>query len=215
MKSYEEFLESKHIRAESVGFDASLEALHPKLFDFQRKVVQWALEKGRAAIFAECGLGKTLMQLVWAKRVAQETYGNVLILAPLAVAEQTRKEATRFGIGGVRIDDCQDDVTQHKGCLSIANYEKLHKFDPSYFTGVVLDESSILKSFMGKTKQSLIDSFRNTPFRLCCTATPAPNDYLELGNHAEFLGVMRSCEMIIINSSQKLRLLISVLLTKN
>jgi superfamily II DNA or RNA helicase len=164
--------------------------IHPALFQFQRDVTRWALRRGRAAIFADCGMGKTLMQLVWADHVRQETGGRVLILAPLAVAQQTEREAARFGLTATfaRADTGAP--------ITVANYEMLHHFDPGAFAGVVLDESSILKAYDGKTRTQLVQSFASTPYRLACTATPAPNDHMELGNHAQFLGVMTREEML-------------------
>src|SRR5262245_14707508 len=132
------------------------------------------------------------MQLEWARKVAEKTEGTVLILAPLAVAEQTREEGRKFGIE-VTVCRAQEDV---KPGINITNYEILHKFSPGKFDGVVLDESSILKAYDGKTRTEIIKSFRRTPYRLACTATPAPNDHMELGNHSEFLGIMNRSEML-------------------
>lgn len=189
---YTEFLESKRVGAKSSGFSAK--RLNPNLFPFQKAIVKWALQLGRAAIFADTGLGKTLMQLAWADAIVRHAKGSVIILTPLAVAAQTIREAKRFGIKAVQAAS-QDDV-QNTPQIVVTNYQKLHHFDADKFTGVVLDESSILKSFAGKTKRMLVDSFRNTHYRLACTATPAPNDHTELGNHSEFLGVMESSEML-------------------
>jgi superfamily II DNA or RNA helicase len=162
--------------------------LNEHLFPHQRSLVDWALGRGRAAIFADTGLGKTLMQTAWADVVAEQ--GRVLILAPLAVAEQTVREARRFGIECVyRREDKGDRIT-------VANYEMLSRFNPRDFAGVVLDESSILKSFDGSNRTAIIEAFADTRFRLACTATPAPNDHTELGNHAEFLGVQSRVEML-------------------
>lgn len=186
--TYEEFLTTKAIAPHKSGFDPG--PIHEKAKDFQRDIIEWALKRGRAAIFADTGLGKTFMQLEWARHVS-ENFGPVLILAPLAVAAQTVREAAKFGIDGV------EHVSEPSASpIQVTNYEKLHKFDTSKYAGVVLDESSILKSYMGKTKQALIAAFRDYRFKLACTATPAPNDHLELGNHAEFLSVMESNEMI-------------------
>lgn len=189
---YESFILAKARPAERHGFEVPAQHLPAVLFDFQRDIVRWALAKGRAAIFADCGMGKTLMQLAWAHEVCRHTGRPVLILAPLTVASQTAQEGTRFGIPAA-VCDSQDDV---RGGICITNYEKLNHFDTSAFTGVVLDESSILKSFTGKVRTQLIQAFSHTPYRLACTATPAPNDYMELGNHAEFLGVMTRAEML-------------------
>ncbi len=166
--------------------------LNPKLYDFQKDIVRWALAKGRAAIFADCGLGKTAMQLEWSIKICENFGGSVLILAPLAVASQTVAEGVKFGI---RVNLCETGADVVPG-INITNYEKLDKFKDCEFSGVVLDESSILKSFTGKVRTQIIDFFSNTPFRLACTATPAPNDYMELGNHAEFLGIMSYTEML-------------------
>ena len=162
--------------------------LNPALFPFQVDIVNWALRRGRAAIFADCGMGKTLMQLEWAKQIP----GDVLILAPLAVAKQTVQEGAKFGIE-VTYARSQAEV---KPGITITNYEMLQHFDASAFAGVVLDESSILKAYDGKTRTAIIEAFQRTPFRLACTATPAPNDYMELGNHSQFLGVMTRAEML-------------------
>lgn len=163
--------------------------LPTSLFPHQRDLVSWALRKGRAAIFADTGLGKTLMELAWAQRVSHR--GRVLILAPLAVASQIVAEGRTWGI------ECgytRDDSEGHR--IAVANYEMLHQIDPSRFVGVVLDESSILKSYSGSTRTVLIESFSATPYRLAATATPAPNDFTELGNHSEFLGVKTRVEML-------------------
>lgn len=162
--------------------------LNRALFDHQRDIVEWALARARAAVFADTGLGKTLMQTAWADVVAER--GPVLILAPLAVAEQTVREARRFGIEcAYRREPAGDRIT-------VTNYEMLDRFDADAFAGIVLDESSILKSFTGRTRNELIAAFAHTPFRLACTATPAPNDFTELGNHAEFLGIQSRVEML-------------------
>jgi superfamily II DNA or RNA helicase len=158
------------------------------LFEFQKDIVKWALRLGRACIFSDCGTGKSFMQIEWARQIP----GSVLILAPLAVAQQTVAEGVKLGVE-VRYCRSQSEVAAG---ITITNYEMLHKFDPAFFNGVVLDESSILKSFMGKTKLEIIHAFDLTPFKLACTATPAPNDHMEIGNHAEFIGVMRSSEML-------------------
>lgn len=190
--NYEEFIKSKTIEFKNYGFDIDKENLNPMLFDFQKDIVRWALKKGRAAIFADCGLGKTPMQLEWANQIYKREGGKILILAPLAVATQTQREGEKFHIP-VNICESQADV---KEGINITNYEKLEKFVANEFIGVVLDESSILKSFTGKVRNTIIDNFRHTPYKLACTATPAPNDYMELGNHSEFLGVMTRSEML-------------------
>lgn len=192
MTEYDSFINSKRATMQPSGFTICTHDLHSSLFDFQRDLVRWALRRGRAAIFAGTGLGKTRMQVEWAMNVHRLTGGDVLILAPLAVAAQTVREAAELGYE-ITMCRSQDDV---RPGLNIANYEMLHKFEPVFFDGVVLDESSILKSFTGKIRTDLIDSFAFTPYRLACTATPAPNDYMEIGNHAEFLGVMSRSEML-------------------
>jgi len=189
---YQAFLDGKRVRDIASGFTVDPAALHPALFAFQRDIVAWALRRGRAAVFADCGLGKTLMQLEWARHVCAHTGGSVLILAPLAVAQQTAREGAHFGIG-VTVCRAQADV---RPGINVANYEMLHHFDAATFAGVVLDESSILKAYDGKTRTTIIEAFARTPYKLAATATPAPNDHMELGNHAEFLGVMRRSEML-------------------
>jgi DNA modification methylase len=187
MNDYAEFLQRKGIVDPATGLK-SVPDLNPMLFDFQRDITKWALRRGRAAIFADCGFGKTPMQLEWARHVP----GDVLILAPLAVSAQTVREGRKFGIpvGYARNDE---QITER---ITITNYEMLDRFDVSRFAGVVLDESSILKAYDGKTRTQIIETFAQTPFRLACTATPAPNDYMELGNHSQFLGVMSYSEML-------------------
>lgn len=183
---YEEFLARKAVTAPSAGL-ASVPKLHDALFPFQRDIVAWSLRRGRSAAFADCGMGKTLIQLEWAKHIP----GDVLILAPLAVAQQTVREGQKFGIEV----SYQRSESSRPG-ITITNYEMLEHFQPDRYTGIVLDESSILKAYDGKTRTAIIDAFRQTPYKLACTATPAPNDYMELGNHAEFLGVMSRAEML-------------------
>ena len=192
MSNYEDFLKGKIVAAAPKGFDIGIEQLNQNLFDWQKSVVQWALRRGRAALFEACGLGKTLQQLEWANQVHRLTGENVLILAPLAVAGQTVREGAKFGIA---VHKCrtQDDV---RNGVNITNYEMLEHFDASNFIGIVLDESSILKGFSGKTRNTICSTFADTPYRLACTATPAPNDHVELGNHSEFLGVMPNVNML-------------------
>ena len=187
---YEEFLESKRLVQKPCGFEP--QDMNEHLFDFQRDIVSWACRKGRAAVFADCGMGKTIMQLSWADQVHKHHGGMVLIVAPLAVAAQTCREGYAFGIDVNRCrtrDDLQDGI-------NITNYEMLQHFEGVDFSGVVLDESSILKSYTGAIRNQIIDQFKFTPFKLACTATPAPNDYMELGNHSEFLGCMDRTEML-------------------
>lgn len=188
--NYAQFLDAKAIVSPLAG--VSFEpALREHLFPFQADITRWALKRGRAAIFADCGMGKTPMQLEWA-RVIAETHGPVLILAPLAVAQQTVREGDKFGVK-VYYERSMPKVIHG---ITITNYEMLEHFDPSKFAGVVLDESSILKAYDGKTRTAILEAFAQTPYRLACTATPAPNDYMELGNHAEFVGSMSRVEML-------------------
>jgi DNA modification methylase len=181
---YPAFLASKSQRFTGAGFAVNAEALHPSLFPFQRDLVLWALRKGRSAIFADCGLGKTRMQLEWARHIP----GPVIIFAPLCVDDQTIAEAAEMDL----------EVCRHGegGRIQILNYERLHHVNPADWSGVVLDESSILKSVDGKTRGRLLEMFHATPYRLCCTATPAPNDPTEIGNHSHFLGIMTRAEML-------------------
>jgi len=195
-RDYDEFLKSKRANVEPVGFDVPLQSLNPMLFDWQKAIVRWALHRGRAALFEDCGLGKTGQQLEWAFQVCchKGTKGNVLILAPLAVAEQTVREGNKFGIPithAAKMSDCNLGI-------NITNYEKLHHFNPERFAGIVLDESSILKSFDGIYRKRIQDFCQNIKYRLACTATPAPNDLIELTNHAEFLDVMSGKEIIAL-----------------
>ena len=190
--NYEEFLNNKRFVLESSGFDIDTSELNPKLFQYEKDVVRWALKKGKACIFSDCGTGKTAMQLEWAQKVHKHTNGMILILAPLAVAEQTKREGEKFGID-VKVCEKQDDCVNG---INITNYEKLDRFVANKFVGVVLDESSILKSYSGKVRTSIINNFHEVPYKLACTATPAPNDYMELGNHSEFCGVMTRAEML-------------------
>lgn len=189
--SYQEFLSKKAIVAEPVGF-APVLPINKKLFDFQRDCVRWALARGRAALFEDCGLGKTPQQLEWAKHVAHHTGKPVLIFAPLAVSQQTKREGEKFGIE-VTVCVKQSDV---RDGVNVTNYEKMHHFDGAAFGGIVLDESSILKAFDGKTRKALTEFAESIPFRLCCTATPAPNDLIELTNHSEFLDIMSGKEIV-------------------
>jgi len=177
--------------------------MHPRHFPFQREMIAWATQQGRAALFADTGLGKTGMQIEWAAQVQRHTRGAVLLVAPLAVAAQTIAEGRELN-QRITYAKTQAEVTEPG--LYITNYDRVTNFDGGAFSGVVLDESSILKNYTGKTKQALLRQFAQTPYRLACTATPAPNDYMELGNHAEFLGIMPSGEMLMrwfINDTMK------------
>lgn len=190
---YEAFLQRKLVRAVPTGFEKKPEDLNPMLFEWQKQVVSWALRRGRAALFEGCGDGKTPQQLEWAQSVSDYTGQPVLIVAPLAVADQTRREAIKFGFRPVTV--CRGQSHVNPG-VNITNYEMLDYFDASAFSGVVLDESSILKAYTGKTKRKIVDMFSETTYRLSCTATPSPNDLMELLNQAEFLGVMKSNEAL-------------------
>ena len=186
--AYTDFLKGKQSVSKPSGFEC--EELPAQLFDFQRDIVRWAIRQGRAAIFADCGLGKTFMQLAWAKQIADYTHKQVLILAPLAVSSQTVNEGKKLGIEAQYCRSFGDAE------ILVTNYEMMEHFDPAKFGGVVLDESSILKSFEGHFRNEIIERFQNTPYRLACTATPAPNDHMELGNHSEFLGNLTRTEML-------------------
>ena len=187
--NYQNFLSSKKKSHVFSGFEVTDNALNNSLFDFQKFIVKRALKAGKYAIFADCGLGKTLMQLEWARHVNKQTNKPVLILAPLAVVGQTVKEGAKF-----HIDVCRYDGS--KAPVQITNYEQLDNIDTSLFSGIVLDESSILKNFEGQTKKLILESFATTPYKLACTATPSPNDPMELGNHSEFLDVMSRNQML-------------------
>lgn len=196
MTNYSTFLKNKIVHAKPVGFEC--DDLNAHLFDYQKAIVQWSLRRGRAALFCDTGTGKTPMQLEWAHRVNEETGEPVLILAPLAVREQTAREGIKFGIP-VTICDGQFNV---KPGINITNYEKLAHFSPEAFAGIVLDESSILKSFDGATRKQISEFSETIHYRLACTATPAPNDLIEIINHAEFLGIMSGKEIIALYFTQ-------------
>ncbi len=193
MKAYAAFLEEKGHIILPAGREDEVFDINPMLFPFQREIVDWALRRGRCAVFADCGLGKTFIQLEWAK-----FHEQVLIVAPLAVSAQTIREAKRIGL---EVNACrsQEDV---KPGINITNYEVVHKFKPGPFDAIVLDESSILKSYSGKYRQELTRFASKIAFRLCCTATPAPNDLIEITNHAEFLGMMTGKEVIALYFTQ-------------
>jgi DNA modification methylase len=183
---YEEFLKSKQKTHIESGFSVDESSMNVNLFDFQKFIVKRALKAGKYAIFADCGLGKTLMQIEWAKQVSNYTGKPVLILAPLAVASQTIQEGLKFSIEVNRIN---------KGMIQITNYEQIENIDISQYSGIVLDESSILKNYTGKYKNLIIELFKTTPYKLACTATPSPNDLNEIGNHSEFLDILDSQDM--------------------
>jgi len=186
---YQQYLSSRSQANDGYGFDAV--NLPDFLYDFQKALVEWSLKKGRNAIFADCGLGKTPMQIVWADNVVRKTNGNVLILTPLAVSQQTIRESDKFDIQARR----SHDGTAHRG-ITVTNYEQLHKFDPNDFVGVVCDESSILKSFNGKRRGEITVFMRKMKYRLLATATAAPNDYIELGTSSEALGYLGHMDML-------------------
>jgi superfamily II DNA or RNA helicase len=188
---YGGFVRQKLLTVPPVGITKDV-PLIDGLFPHQQALVRWALRRGRAAIFADTGLGKTRMQVAWADVVQRETGGDLLILAPLAVAQQTVTEAAQCGVTVTHAHD----ASEVKPGINITNYDRLHKFDASRFVGVVLDESSVIKHHTSKTLQALLDAFQRTPYRLCATATPAPNDWTELGTHAEFLGIRSRAEML-------------------
>lgn len=194
MSTYTEFLKGKMLRSDPSGFSCDRSELPDNLYPYQSDLVQWGLRRGKAALFTMTGTGKTPMQSAWGQAVSDhDGHGAVLMLAPLAVSKQTIKEmGEKFNID---IRPCRTGADIGPG-LNIANYEMLHHFSPDNLTGIVLDESSILKAFDGKTRKLITDFSRHIPFRLACTATPAPNDYMELGTHAEFLGIMSYTEML-------------------
>ena len=189
--SYADFVSRKLSMVAPVGYSNPGE-MPAHLFPHQRDLTAWALRRGRCAIFADTGLGKSRMEVTWADVVTRREGRPVLILAPLAVAAQTAQEGADIG---VRVTVCRDDSDVLDG-VNITNYDRLHRFDPSRFAGVVLDESSIIKHHDAKTLRILMDAFHRTPFRLCASATPAPNDWTELGTHAEFLGICKRTEML-------------------
>jgi len=186
--NYQEFLKKKPLIFKYQGITDF--TISPILFQYQKDIVSWALQRGRACIFADCGMGKTFMQLEWAKNVLNHTGKTVIILAPLAVSMQTIEEASRLGITVRHYSE------RGESGIYIINYENLHKIDASDIGGVVLDESSIIKNFSGKIRKQVMDVFSKTQYKLACTATPSPNDFMELGNHAEFVGAMSREEML-------------------
>lgn len=188
-KSYERFLDDKRQLGNASGFDPVW--MPDFLFDFQKYLVEWAIRTGRSAILADCGMGKTPMQLVWAENVARHTNRPVLIITPLAVSQQTEREAHKFGIDAKKVDGPSDGVK-----ILITNYEKLHHFESHDFAGVVCDESSILKSFSGIRRKQITRFMSKMKYRLLCTATAAPNDYVELGTSSEALGGLNHTEML-------------------
>lgn len=188
MKNYEEFLTGKSQLGKMTGFNPVW--MPDFLFDFQKELLDWSIRKGRAAIFADCGLGKTPMQLVWAENVARKTSGNVLILTPLAVSYQVIEEGQKFGIPVTR----SIDGTPHR--ITVTNYERAERFSANDFAAIVCDESSILKNFDGAHKATITEFMRTRQYRLLCTATAAPNDYIELGTSSEALGELGHMDML-------------------
>ncbi len=190
---YRATVAAKGWKAPTAGFEPAY--MPEMLFDWQKAVVRWACKKGRAALFEDCGLGKTLQQIAWAENVREQTAQSVIILCPLAVADQTVREGRKIGIDVVHVREPDQVDTGHAG-IYVTNYDRLEKFAGIAWGGVVLDESSIIKSYSGSTRNLIIETFADTRYKLACTATPAPNDHTELGNHAEFLGVMTRTEML-------------------
>lgn len=189
MNNYETFLHRRRQITTDSGFSPTY--MPDFLYDFQKHLVEWSIRKGRSANFADCGLGKTPMQLVWAENVVRKTNKPVLILTPLAVSRQTQREGDKFGI---EVNRSQDG--KYKKGIVVTNYERLEHFDPNDFVGCVCDESSILKSFQGATRKRITRAMNKMPYRLLCTATAAPNDYVELGTSSEALGVLHYSEML-------------------
>jgi len=192
MSGYRAFLDGKHVQPQPSGISGKFD-LNSKLFGFQRQSITRALNAGKFALFTECGSGKTAMQAEWARQVCHHSGGDALILAPLAVTAQTVAEGAKFG---VEITQCRSQKDVRRG-VNVANYDMLKHFDAGHFDAIVLDESSILKNFTGATRRLLQDSFAGTPYKLCCSATPSPNDHMELGNHSEFLDIMSGGQMLM------------------
>lgn len=205
---YPDYLASKTSYAQSIGFDVDLSEMHNSLMPFQKDAVGRALSAGRYCMFEDCGLGKTFQQLEWARHVREKTGGNVLVFTPLAVAEQTHREAIKFGFDA---HVCRGGLHDKEGII-ITNYEQMEHFNPADFNGIVLDESSILKNYSGSTRQLLTEFASGIEYRLACTATPAPNDLIEIINHAEFHQIRNGKEIIALyfrqdgNSAHKWRL---------
>jgi superfamily II DNA or RNA helicase len=201
-KEYKNFLQSKELIDHDSGFDIDKSELNPMLFDFQKAIVKWSLRRGRSAVFADTGLGKTILQLDWANHVYKKMNKSILIFAPLTVSKQTRVEGHKFG-SKVNICRKQSDIIDG---INITNYEMLKHFKPDNLGGLVLDESGILKGLDGKFRRAITDFGETIPYRLCCTATPSPNDLVEIINHAEFLGIMKEKEikaLFFINRGQE------------
>jgi hypothetical protein len=195
--AYADFLRTKRTLSQAAGFEPR-RAINSMAKPFQRKIVEWGLRRGRSAVFAGCGLGKSLIELEWASHVAEHTGRNVLILTPLAVGRQFVREGEKFGIEA-RTASCQAEV---RAGITITNYEKLHHFDRESFVATVCDEGSILKAFEGSTRKAITEFAAATPYRMTATATPAPNDLIELTNQSEFLDVMTGKEIIALFFTQ-------------
>ena len=190
--NYHEFIASKQRTIDPAGFEPG--ELNPKLFDWQADIVRWACRMGKFGGFEDCGLGKSFQQLECARQIVEHTQKPVLILCPLAVAEQTKREAAKFGIDcSVTVIKTSNDVQPG---INVCNYERLHAINPDDFAGIILDEGSIIKSVDGKIRKELLTRFDAIPYRQTWTATPAPNDHMEIGNQAEFLGIMKREEML-------------------
>lgn len=194
LQAYHQLIASKRVAFQGEGL-AKVPALNSVMFDHQKHSTEFALRNGRSALFLDTGLGKSLCALDWGRVIVETQNKPVLMLAPLAVAQQHKREADKFGIDAQVV---RSDEEIGAARIYVTNYDRLEKFDASRFSGVILDESSVIKNFTGKTTRALIDTFAKTHFKLCCTATPAPNDHTELGTHAEFLGAMRREEMLPI-----------------
>lgn len=194
LSTYHAIIERKRVAFQGDGL-SRIPALNSASFDHQSHSTEFALRKGRSALFLDTGLGKSLCALDWGRIIVEETNKPVLMLAPLAVAQQHAREAEKFGIDA-KVVRSDEEIGSKR--IYITNYDRLDKFDVSRFAGNILDESSVIKNFTGKTTRALIDTFSKTRFRLCCTATPAPNDHTELGTHSEFLGAIRREEMLPI-----------------
>lgn len=190
--NYSEFLATKLQTLKAVGIDCDDSEISPQAFEFQKYLIKLALSKGRFGIFAGTGCGKTIQSLNWANILVKRLGINVLILAPLGVAKQTVNEANKFGM----VANYAANQAEVQPGITVTNYERLENFDTNYFYGVVLDESSILKAYTSSTRNQIIELFANTSYKLSCSATPSPNDYMELGNQAEFLGIMSRTEML-------------------
>lgn len=190
---YSEFIKTREYQSIEAGFNPDESQYPADIFDHQRATVTWACKRGRAGVFMDTGLGKTITQLTWGDQVQRHTEGYVMLLAPLAVAHQTVREAAKFGISAKYVE-WEEQVTEPG--IYITNYEKLGHFDPDTWSGVILDESSILKGMDGRMRKHITEFFSKTPYRLSCTATPSPNDFMELGTQSEFLGIMSQLEML-------------------